>query len=83
MIRDSETGAPLYLVSQIEDIDARKKSEAAIAEAETRWNFALASAGQGLWDFDSQGRLELLFAGLEADAGLRRGRARHAIRTGG
>ncbi|TIX32160.1 MAG: PAS domain S-box protein, partial [Mesorhizobium sp.] len=40
------------LVSQIEDIDARKKSEARIAEAETRWNFALASAGQGVWDFD-------------------------------
>ena len=52
VIRDSETGAPLYLVSQIEDIDARKKSEAAIEEAETRWSFALASAGQGLWDFD-------------------------------
>ena len=41
----------MHLVSQIEDIDARKKSEAAIAEAETRWSFALASAGQG-WDFD-------------------------------
>ena len=52
VIRDSETGAPLHLVSQIEDIDVRKKSEAAIAEAETRWSFALASAGQGLWDFD-------------------------------
>jgi len=42
VIRNSETRAPLYLVSQIEDIDARKKSEAAIAEAETRWSFALA-----------------------------------------
>jgi diguanylate cyclase (GGDEF)-like protein/PAS domain S-box-containing protein len=47
---DSETGAPLYYISQIEDIDARKRSEAAIAEAETRWNFALASAGQGVWE---------------------------------
>ena len=52
VIRDPETGAPLHLVSQIEDIDARKKSEAAIAEAETRWNFALASAGQGVWELD-------------------------------
>ncbi|RVC49638.1 PAS domain S-box protein, partial [Mesorhizobium sp. M4B.F.Ca.ET.088.02.2.1] len=52
VIRDADSGRPLYLVSQIEDIDARKKSEARIAEAETRWNFALASAGQGVWDFD-------------------------------
>lgn len=52
VIRDEESGRPLYLVSQIEDIDARKKSEARIAEAETRWNFALASAGQGVWDFN-------------------------------
>ena len=52
VIRDSETGAPLHLVSQIEDIDARKQAEARIAEAETRWNFALASAGQGVWDMD-------------------------------
>ena len=52
VIRDSETDAPLYLVSQIEDIGARKQAEARIAEAETRWNFALASAGQGVWDMD-------------------------------
>jgi len=52
VICDDTTGAPLYLVSQIEDIDARKKAAAAINEAETRWNFALASAGQGVWDLD-------------------------------
>ncbi|ESX22939.1 diguanylate cyclase [Mesorhizobium sp. L2C067A000] len=52
VIRDEKSGSPLYLVSQIEDIDARKQSEARIAEAETRWNFALASAGQGVWDLD-------------------------------
>ena len=52
VIRDDETGKPLYMVSQIEDIDARKKSEARIDEAETRWNFALASAGQGIWELD-------------------------------
>lgn len=51
VIRD-EKSRPLYLVSQIEDIDARKQAEARIAEAETRWNFALAGAGQGVWDFD-------------------------------
>lgn len=52
VIRDAATGAPLHLVSQIEDIDARKRSEEAIAKAETRWSFALASAGQGMWDLD-------------------------------
>jgi len=52
IMRDSESGAPLHFISQIEDIDARKRSEAAVAEAETRWNFALASAGQGVWEVD-------------------------------
>lgn len=52
VIRDEKNGRPLYLVSQIEDIDARKQAEARIAEAETRWNFALAGAGQGVWDLD-------------------------------
>lgn len=52
VIREEETRRPLYLVSQIEDIDARKQAEARIAEAETRWNFALTSAGQGVWSLD-------------------------------
>ncbi len=52
VIREEKSGRPLYLVSQIEDIDARKQAEARIAEAETRWNFALAGAGQGVWDLD-------------------------------
>jgi diguanylate cyclase (GGDEF)-like protein/PAS domain S-box-containing protein len=52
VIRDEDTGKPLYLVSQIEDVDARKQAEARIAEAETRWNFALTSAGQGIWSLD-------------------------------
>lgn len=52
VIRDEKDGRPLYLVSQIEDIDARKQAEARLTEAETRWNFALAGAGQGVWDFD-------------------------------
>ncbi|MDX8546399.1 PAS domain S-box protein [Mesorhizobium sp. VK25A] len=52
VIRDEDTSKPLYLVSQIEDIDARKQAEARIAEAETRWNFALTSTGQGVWNLD-------------------------------
>ncbi|MER9297965.1 PAS domain S-box protein [Mesorhizobium sp. M0621] len=52
VIRDESSDRPLYLVSQIENIDARKQAEVRIAEAETRWNFALAGAGQGVWDLD-------------------------------
>lgn len=50
LIRSQETGEPEFLVSQIQDIDARKKAEQSLAEMEDRWDFALASAGQGFWD---------------------------------
>lgn len=52
LVRDQETGAPKFFVSQIEDIDARKIAETRLAEAESRWAFALDSAGQGVWDRD-------------------------------
>jgi diguanylate cyclase (GGDEF)-like protein/PAS domain S-box-containing protein len=52
VIRDGQSGAPMYLVSQIQDIDAAKHAAEAIAAAESRWDFALASAGQGIWDLD-------------------------------
>lgn len=52
VIRDTATDKPLYFVSQIENIDAARKSAAAIAEAEARWDFALAAAGQGVWEVD-------------------------------
>jgi len=34
------------------DITGRKQNEMAVAEAESRWNFALDGAGQGVWDHD-------------------------------
>jgi diguanylate cyclase (GGDEF)-like protein/PAS domain S-box-containing protein len=52
IVRDKGTQKPLYFVSQIEDITARKNAEAALEESESRWNFALDSARQGVWDFD-------------------------------
>jgi diguanylate cyclase len=52
VIRDEATGEPSYIVSQIEDIDAQRTSDTALREAESRWSFALESAGQGVWDFD-------------------------------
>jgi diguanylate cyclase (GGDEF)-like protein/PAS domain S-box-containing protein len=51
-VRDNRTGAIFNLVLQVEDIDQRKAAEAALAESERRWNFALEGAGQGVWDHD-------------------------------
>lgn len=52
VIRDSETGEARYVVSQIENIDERKNAQQAVVEAENRWNFALSSARQGVWDLN-------------------------------
>jgi diguanylate cyclase (GGDEF)-like protein/PAS domain S-box-containing protein len=46
------SGRPLYLIVQIADVDREKAAIAALAESESRWNFALDSAGQGVWDHD-------------------------------
>jgi diguanylate cyclase (GGDEF)-like protein/PAS domain S-box-containing protein len=52
LLRHERTGAPFYTVVQIIDIDGQKRAEAALAESESRWNFALEGAGQGVWDHD-------------------------------
>ncbi len=49
-IRDTTTGELHYLIVQAINIDRQKRAEAALAESESRWNFALESAGQGVWD---------------------------------
>jgi diguanylate cyclase (GGDEF)-like protein/PAS domain S-box-containing protein len=51
-VRDEATGRSLYLVVQLQDIGARRATERALAESESRWEFALESAGQGVWDHD-------------------------------
>lgn len=48
------TGEPLYVVAQITPIERRKVAEAALAESESRWNFALEAARQGVWDHDAR-----------------------------
>jgi diguanylate cyclase (GGDEF)-like protein/PAS domain S-box-containing protein len=40
------------LIVQINDIDERKRNAFELAERESRWNHALESAGQGVWDHD-------------------------------
>ncbi len=52
LVRDERSGEPLYMIAQMQDISARKTAEAALEESESRWNFALESAGQGVWDYD-------------------------------
>ena len=49
---DERTGKTLYITVQAIDIDRQKRAEAALAESEERWNFALEGAGQGVWDHD-------------------------------
>ncbi|HVY52032.1 MAG TPA: PAS domain S-box protein [Devosia sp.] len=52
LLRSEVTGRPLYAIVQIINIDRQKRAEAALAESESRWNFALESARQGVWDHD-------------------------------
>jgi PAS domain S-box-containing protein len=52
MLRNERTGKPIYLILQVEDIDQQRLAEAALVESESRWNFALEGAGQGVWDHD-------------------------------
>ena len=51
-LRDEKTGEPAYTIVQASNIDRQKRAEAALAESESRWNFALESAGQGVWDIN-------------------------------
>ncbi|MFC3072879.1 bifunctional diguanylate cyclase/phosphodiesterase [Shinella pollutisoli] len=40
------------LIVQTVDVDERKRNALELAERESRWNHALESAGQGVWDHD-------------------------------
>lgn len=50
LVRDDATGEPQYFLSQIEDIDERKRAVELLSASESRWQFALEGAGQGVWD---------------------------------
>lgn len=50
LVRDEQTGAPRFFISQIANITDRKHAEKSLAISEERSNFALESARQGAWD---------------------------------
>ena len=52
VLRDEKSGRTVYLIVQAISIQGQKQAEAALAESESRWNFALEGAGQGVWDVD-------------------------------
>ena len=49
---DERTGKLHSITVQAVDIDRQKQAELALADSESRWNFALESGGQGVWDHD-------------------------------
>ena len=53
-LRSDHSGRPIYAILQVMNIDRQKKAEEALAYSESRWNFALEAAGQGVWDYDAR-----------------------------
>lgn len=48
------TGEPIGRVSVCEDITARRKAEAAVLNAQQRYELVLAAANEGIWDWDRE-----------------------------
>ncbi|WP_161796913.1 PAS domain S-box protein [Devosia soli] len=51
LARDAE-GGPDCVMIQVTSIELQKRAEEALAHSESRWNFALEGARQGVWDHD-------------------------------
>lgn len=51
-VRHPETRSVINLIAQVENIDTRKRAEAALSDNESRLSFALESARHGVWDRD-------------------------------
>lgn len=74
VLRADASDEPHYLITQITSIELQKKAEEALANSESRWNFALESARQGVWDHDIvtdtmfYSRMWRVMRGIEPDA---------------
>ena len=72
-LRDDKSGRLVYVIVQAISIDAQKRAETALAQSESRWNFALEGAGQGVWDADRvnkrvfYSRMWRIMRGMEPD----------------
>ncbi|BAN50766.1 PAS domain S-box protein [Metapseudomonas resinovorans] len=51
LVRDHD-GEPLYFISQVEDIDRRKRAEEREAELAQRYSVATEASGVGVWEWD-------------------------------
>ncbi|HEV7415438.1 MAG TPA: PAS domain S-box protein, partial [Tianweitania sediminis] len=51
-LRTEQPDGQIYIIVQVTSIELQKKAEEALAYSENRWNFALESARQGVWDHD-------------------------------
>ena len=51
-ILPAEGDTPPLILVQMNSIELQKRAEEALAASESRWNFALESARQGVWDHD-------------------------------
>ncbi len=47
-----DNGKPTRIIGTDTDVTAMREAQDALAEAESRWNFALKGTGQGVWDSD-------------------------------
>ena len=47
-----ENGKPTRIIGTDTDVTETRDAQAALSEAEARWNFALQGTGQGVWDAD-------------------------------
>lgn len=54
VIAAENTGEQELVVVQLSNIELQKRAEEALTVAESRWNFALESARQGVWDHDTR-----------------------------
>lgn len=51
-ILPADEDTPALILVQMNSIELQKRAEEALAASESRWNFALESARQGVWDHD-------------------------------
>ena len=47
-----DNGKPTRIIGTDTDVTEMREAQEALAEAESRWNFALKATGQGVWDAD-------------------------------